>query len=42
MAASMPAVPAIMALAAACGSRLTTLTSFMLRPFSRSIQASVK
>ena len=35
-------MPAIIALAAACGSRLTTLTSFTDRPFFFSIQASVK
>ena len=38
----MPSVPAIIALAAACGSRLTTFTSFDDRPFFFSIQASVK
>ena len=42
MPASMPSVPAIIALAAACGSRLTTFTSFIDRPFFFSIQASAK
>ncbi len=42
MAASTPLVPAIIALAAACGARLTTVTSFSVRPFFFSIQASVK
>ena len=38
----MSSVPAIIALAAACGSRLTTFTSLVDRPFFFSIQASVK
>ena len=35
-------MPATNAFAAACGSRLTTFTSLIDRPFLRSIQASVK
>src|SRR3954471_14646608 len=42
IAASMPSVPAMIALAACCGSRLTTLTSLVERPFFFSIQASAK
>ena len=38
----MPSVPAIMALAAGCGSRLTTFTSFGVRPFFFRNQASAK
>ncbi len=38
----MPSVPAMIALAAGCGSRLTTFTSFGDRPFFFSIQASAK
>ena len=39
---SMSVLPAIIALAAACGARLTTFTSLIDRPFFFSIQASVK
>ena len=35
-------MPAIIAFAAGCGSRLTTLTSFTVRPFFFSIHASAK
>ena len=38
----MPSVPAIIALAAGCGSRFTTFTSFTDRPFFFRIQASAK
>jgi hypothetical protein len=38
----MPSVPAMIALAAGCGSSVTIFTSFTERPFFFSIQASAK